>query len=208
MNPGAAIALLALAACRIHETFPCALDEHCGPSGQCEPAGYCSFPDGACAEGRRYDELAGADLAGRCVSSAGCPASYTATVPGSSARYRAVLQAAPWPAAQEDCADDGVGTHLVVIGSAIERSGVGALIGDDLWIGLSDRVTEGTFRWVTGVASPFTAWAAGQPDGGAGGDDCAEQKHMMMAGWHDQPCEEPLPYVCECDGVAPDPAAY
>jgi hypothetical protein len=208
LTPSVVIALLALPACRIHETFACTLDEHCGASGRCEPAGYCSFPDGACAEGRRYDEHAGADLAGRCVSSPACPASYTVLVPGSGSRYRAVTQPASWSAAQGDCEDDGAGAHLAVIGSELERSGAGALVGDDFWIGLSDRVTEGTFRWVTGAATPFTAWAAGQPDEDGGDEDCVEQKRMTMPGWHDQPCTDLLAYVCECDGVSADPAAH
>jgi hypothetical protein len=204
--PRAAIVLLALAACRITEPFPCALDEHCGPGGRCEPAGYCSFPDPACADGRRYDELAGGGVAGQCVASPTCPASYTATIPGTGSRYRVVTQPASWPDAQADCADDGAGTHLVVIGSDAERTGVGALAGDDLWIGLSDRAVEGSFRWVTGAATPFTAWAAGQPNDADGTEDCVEQKRMMDA-WHDQPCTELLAYVCECDGVAPVPGA-
>lgn len=201
------LALLVLAACRIQETFPCTLDEHCGASGRCEPVGYCSFPDVACNDGRRYDELAGDGLSGRCVSSESCPASYSATIPGSSSRYRVVAQPAPWRTAQDDCVDDGGGTHLAVVGSELERSGVATLVGDDTWIGLSDRVTEGTFRWVTRAASPFTAWAAGQPADAGGDEDCVEQK-FMMAGWRDQPCTEPLAYVCECDGIASDPATY
>jgi hypothetical protein len=202
------LALLALAACRIDETFPCTLDEHCGASGRCEPAGYCSFPDGACTEGRRYDEHAAAGLAGQCVSSAGCPASYTVMISGSGTRYRAVAQPAAWPAAQADCADDGAGIHLAVIGSELERAGVRSLLDDDVWLGSSDRVEEGRFRWVTGAVSPFTAWASGQPDDGDGSEDCVEQKRASMPGWHDQPCTDLLAYVCECDGIAPDPTAH
>lgn len=201
-----ALLALALAACRIHDPFSCALDEHCGPSGRCEPVGYCSFPDDACAGGRRYDELAGGDLGGRCLSLE-CPASYAAIIPDSGSRYRVVDQPLPWTDAQRDCADDGGGTHLVTIGSELERSGVRTLFGDDVWIGLSDRVTEGTFRWVAGAASPFTAWAGGQPDDATGDEDCVEQKRMM-SGWHDEPCTELRAYVCECDGVASNPAAY
>jgi hypothetical protein len=36
-------------------------------AGTCEPDGGCSFPDEACASGRRYGEHARSDLAGRCV---------------------------------------------------------------------------------------------------------------------------------------------
>jgi hypothetical protein len=199
---------LALAACRIHEPFPCALDEHCGPSGRCEPAGFCSFPDPACGGGRRYDELAGGDLAGQCVTSSACPARYAITLPVGGSRYRTVAVPTTGPDAQADCAADGGGSHLAVIGCDAERTGAGALVGGDFWIGLSDRVAEGTFRWVTPAGSTFTAWAGGQPDDPDGTEDCVEQRPTMMAGWHDQPCTKLLAYVCECDGVASAPAAY
>jgi len=205
-DPSAVIALLALAGCRIHEPFACTLDAHCGAGGRCEPVGYCSFPDAACADGRRYDELARDELAGRCVSLT-CPASYAGQLQGSGSRYRVVDQPAPWLDAQRDCADDGAGTHLAVVGSELERSGLRTLFQDDLWIGFSDRVAEGSFRWVTGASSAFTGWASGQPDGQDASQDCVEQKHMMQS-WHDQPCTDLLAYVCECDGVAADPATY
>ena len=201
------MALLALAACRIHDTFSCTLDEQCAPGGRCEPVGSCSFPDSACAGGWRYDDYADGDRAGQCVTVDGCPASYTATVPGLTSRYRPVGQLTPWLAAQNDCADDGAGTHLVVIGSNAERLGVQALIDDDAWIGLSDRVTEGSFRWVTGAALSYTAWGIGQPGDTDGSQDCAYQKHKTQD-WHDHACEELLLYLCECDGVASDPATY
>jgi hypothetical protein len=201
------IAVLVLAACRIQDPFPCTLDEHCGSSGVCEAVGYCSFPDEACPYERRYDDLAGDDLGGQCVD-LGCSAGYVATIPGSRSLYRVVDQPVPWLDAQNDCANDGTGTHLVVIGSEPERSGVVGLIQDGVWIGFSDRAGEGTFRWVTRAASTFTAWANGQPDDSNGNEDCTEQKRTMGATWSDQPCTELLAYVCECDGVASDPTAF
>ncbi len=198
--------LLALAACRIEDPFPCTLDEHCGANGLCESAGYCSFPDDACADGRRYDELADGDLAGQCVD-LGCAAGYTAAIPGNRSRYRVVAQPAPWLDAQNDCGDDGAATHLVVLGTEQERTGVVALIGDSVWIGLTDRETEGMFRWVTRAPSTFEAFANGQPDGSTA-EDCVEQKRTMGGAWHDQPCTLPFGYVCECDGVAADPTAF
>jgi len=213
-DPSTAIALFAafalasaLAACRIHEPFSCGLDEHCGPGGRCEPAGFCSFGDGACPSGRRYDELAGDDQAEQCVPVLVCPASYAAMLPGSNSRYRAVGPALSWLGAEQDCADDGQGTHLIVIGSETERSGLRSLLDDDVWIGYSDRVAEDEFRWVTGVDLPFEAWASGRPDDANGDEDCAQQKRRSGE-WDDQSCTDLYLYVCECDGFAPDPAAF
>jgi hypothetical protein len=50
--------------------FACLSDDQCsrdGEAGACQPNGYCSFPDDACASGQRFGELAGKGLAGMCV---------------------------------------------------------------------------------------------------------------------------------------------
>lgn len=57
--------------CRNAETFNCQDDAGCGDAGRCETNGFCSFPDAACASGRRYGELAGAGLQGQCVADDG-----------------------------------------------------------------------------------------------------------------------------------------
>lgn len=136
----------------------------------------------------------------------GCPASYAA-VAGQTSRYRAITAAASWSAAQTDCADDGVGTHLVVIDDAAENLVVDGLTGASVaWIGFSDRITEGTFRAVTGPTVTFTAWGADNPNGGAVQDCVAIYMGDL---WGDGDCVYPMPgYVCECDGVASDSTAF
>ncbi len=67
-------------------TFSCLDDAACtdagsGP-GRCEATGFCSFPDAACASGRRYGGLAGGGLAGACVD--GDEATSTTTDPTTS----------------------------------------------------------------------------------------------------------------------------
>lgn len=52
----------------VAQDFNCQDAEDCGRDGQCEPSGYCSFPDTACPSGQRYGDLAGAGLAGECVN--------------------------------------------------------------------------------------------------------------------------------------------
>lgn len=74
-----AVALLAamLAGCGSIEVFTCEADVACVDGerqGVCEPSGFCSFPDPACASGKRHGEYAGEGLAGTCVESTGCDA--------------------------------------------------------------------------------------------------------------------------------------
>lgn len=62
--------LLGLASCQAPAVFGCDDDEQCqrdSARGFCEINGFCSFPDGECASGRRYSELAGNGLDGLCV---------------------------------------------------------------------------------------------------------------------------------------------
>lgn len=53
--------------CTNARTFNCQDSEDCSSNGQCEPSGFCSFPDSECPSGRRYGELAGVGLANECV---------------------------------------------------------------------------------------------------------------------------------------------
>jgi hypothetical protein len=64
---GAMAVGLAVVACGPPPVFTCQTDTSCGEQGQCEPIGYCSFPDADCASGRRYGALASAELANACV---------------------------------------------------------------------------------------------------------------------------------------------
>ncbi len=136
---------------------------------------------------------------------AACPASYLQMAAG---RYRVATSPLPWADAQADCVDDAAGkTHLVVVDDNEELQGLAALIGDDVWLGYTDRSTEGTFRWVNGATSSFTAWAQNEPDDGGAAQDCVQQKRAPTK-WYDTSCTDALAYVCECDGVPPDPSTY
>lgn len=60
--------------CAGDRVFECTEDDECvlgGVAGRCEPTGYCSLPDGACADGFRYVEEAPDSLAGICVGEVG-----------------------------------------------------------------------------------------------------------------------------------------
>ena len=63
---GALLVALVIGAtgCQVNAAFHCERDEQCrrgSEIGICEPNGYCSFSDGVCPMGSRYDDLAGDD---------------------------------------------------------------------------------------------------------------------------------------------------
>lgn len=108
-----------------------------------------------------------------------------------------------WLDAEEECEADGPGAHLAVIDDAEEAQRfTEGMVEQDSWIGISDRITEGTFITVTGAAA-FTAWDEGEPsvDG-----DCVEiQPNGLM---YVVDCGVEEDYVCEYDAVPADPTAF
>lgn len=139
-----------------------------------------------------------------------CPTGYGA-LGTSASRYREVTATASWTAAAADCADDDDGgaftgfTHLAVIGDDAERLALTspAAITGNTWVGLSDQLIEGTFRWVT--AEPTGGypqvgqqppWDNGDPDGGDP-IDCVRFKNSFT--YEDKACGDANSYLCECD---------
>lgn len=137
-----------------------------------------------------------------------CPATYgmVGTLP---TRYRFIPQAMGWITGQAMCAADQPAnstryTHLAVITPDSERSQLNATHNVRTWIGVSDRVTELAYRWVTdeiilGTNPPATGspWAVGEPDHANAADDCVEMG--ITADYAESDCAVLLPVWCECD---------
>lgn len=185
----------------------------CSPSGACPlpyrcVAGVCAapgdVPDGAIADAATGDAAAdGAPLdapadAGTPDGALVCPPSFTLHASGSC--HRGFDTDASWLDAEAQC--EALGAHLVVVETMAEASSLPAPI----WIGVSDRVTEGTYRAVTGATITFTYFDNGEPSGGS--QDCIHTSGGNNKRWKDGPCDFPFPFVCEYDGVPADPSAY
>jgi len=101
-----------------------------------------------------------------------------------------LLSGGSWTAAE--AAAVVLGGHLVTIDDQAEHDWVLAQyhnwqgVDVDLWIGLNDTVSEGTFAWVDGTPVSFTNWDLNEPNDGAGGEDyCAMRKNNPLAFWND-----------------------
>lgn len=89
-----------------------------------------------------------------------------ATVTDNGHTYMLYDDVLTWTQAKAKCEE--LGGHLVTITSAHEQSVINGIIGkgnrESYWIGASDAVTEGTFRWVTGEPFSYTNWSTGEPN--------------------------------------------
>uniref|UniRef100_A0A4W5NML2 C-type lectin domain-containing protein n=1 Tax=Hucho hucho TaxID=62062 RepID=A0A4W5NML2_9TELE len=101
----------------------------------------------------------------------------------------------PWEESRLDCLERGA--DLVVINSDKEQEFLNNRI-RGFWIGLTDSVTEGNWKWVDGT--PLTTpryWGSGQP-GGGGVENCVFLHSSSDQGtWHDYPCSDIGSWICE-----------
>ncbi len=195
--------------------FKCMTDTDCSASGAlCEPTGYCSFTDSACAMGRRYGDYSGS-YSNQCVGEqqmmpdggdaggdapdgmmTGCPATYM-TLPNAGAHvYKLTVNAAVWSTQRDRCAAEGA--YLAIPGDQAELEALTtAAAAQRTWIGISDTQNEGVYRTVNGDVATYLPWSAGEPDNAMGGQDCVSAV-MATPNIQDDRCSDTLPAVCEC----------
>ena len=100
-----------------------------------------------------------------------------------------------WTDAKANCA--AMGGHLVTVTTSGENSFLYNLWPSG-WIGLTDEVTEGTWKWVTGETYSYTSWNPGEPNN-SGNED-----YVQFVGggkWNDLPNGYSLPYVIEFEYI-------
>ncbi|XP_053386669.1 C-type lectin lectoxin-Lio3-like [Mercenaria mercenaria] len=81
--------------------------------------------------------------------------------------YRLVLEKMNWDAAKEHCQD--LGGRLADIKSQEEEEFVERFVSgvnNQLWLGATDRESEGTFLWQDGtsISDAYVKWGKNQPD--------------------------------------------
>jgi Lectin C-type domain len=98
---------------------------------------------------------------------------------------------AVWTTARTNCSN--MGGHLVTITTSGEQSFIYGLWPSG-WIGLTDEVTEGTWKWVTGETYSYKNWNNGEPNN-SNNEDYVQ--FVSNGRWNDLPNNQNLPYVLE-----------
>uniref|UniRef100_A0A8C7X5V5 C-type lectin domain-containing protein n=1 Tax=Oryzias sinensis TaxID=183150 RepID=A0A8C7X5V5_9TELE len=130
----------------------------------------------------------------------GCPSGWIRF--GSSCYFFSV-ESKSWDKAREFCRTTEA--DLVVINTNDEKTFLLAFRNQAVWIGLTDKAQEGTWKWVDG--SPLTLvgwgwfWEKDQPDNGGGrvsyGEEDCIQIRNTPGFWNDVSCETSLRWICE-----------
>jgi hypothetical protein len=102
---------------------------------------------------------------------------------------------ANWTTAKQNCIN--MSGHLVTVTTSAENSFIYNLWPSG-WIGLTDEVTEGSWKWVTGETYSYTSWNNGEPNN-SGNEDYVQ---FVGAGkWNDLNNSSSLPYVLEFEYI-------
>ncbi|KAM4603883.1 C-type lectin domain family 4 member M-like [Polymixia lowei] len=101
-----------------------------------------------------------------------------------------------WEDSRQDCL--GRNADLVIINSRQEQEFT-MRFGQRYWIGLTDRQTEGTWKWVDGTPMTTSYWGDGEPNSYEGiNEDCGEVRFSTLEkSWNDEPCEHLNVWICE-----------
>ncbi|MCW9683234.1 lectin-like protein, partial [Dolichospermum planctonicum UHCC 0167] len=92
--------------------------------------------------------------------------------------------AGTWQQAQSQA--QSLGGNLVTINNQAEQDWLVTTFGgsEQLWIGLTDEVTEGEFKWVSGETSTYTNWYPDEPNN-SGNEDYVEMYLGDAGTWND-----------------------
>uniref|UniRef100_A0A673W5Y4 C-type lectin domain-containing protein n=1 Tax=Salmo trutta TaxID=8032 RepID=A0A673W5Y4_SALTR len=112
--------------------------------------------------------------------------------------YYVSTEGKSWEESRQDCLERGA--DLVIINSEEEQTFINGFKSVSyVWIGLTDSVTEGTWKWVDGT--PLTTpryWWSGEPDG-VTDQNCGEIAYISPdhGVWRDYDCSFSQKWICE-----------
>ena len=93
---------------------------------------------------------------------------------------------------------EAMGLTLASIESERENGIASALSGGSVfWIGLDDRLVEGTFRWLDGATSSYRKWSPNEPNNNLGKEDCINLSPSNLGRWDDVLCDHARSFMCK-----------
>ncbi len=100
-------------------------------------------------------------------------------------KFYLLSNAGTWKEAQAQAVS--LGGNLVTVNDATENQFLVNTFGgkEQLWIGLTDEVVEGQFKWVNGEAVTYTNWLINQPDNASGVEDYVHLSGGTGGQWND-----------------------
>ena len=105
-----------------------------------------------------------------------------------------------WDEATANNAATQLGGHLVTINDAAENEFVrNGIMADRVWIGFTDKNSEGDFKWVNGDPVTYTNWSYGEPNnqGVSGGQGDYTVLEKSSGKWKDRHGNDHYEYVIE-----------
>ncbi|XP_030643555.1 C-type lectin domain family 4 member M-like [Chanos chanos] len=108
-----------------------------------------------------------------------------------------------WNESRQDCIKRGA--DLVIINSREEQKFTSTEVkirgSINAWIGLTDHVTDGVWKWVDGTALTTGYWREGEPNnsGPVRDEDCVgiDSDSEPLSSWNDMACSEEGYWMCE-----------
>ncbi|MEO1621093.1 MAG: C-type lectin domain-containing protein, partial [Cyanobacteria bacterium J06632_3] len=80
---------------------------------------------------------------------------------------------------------ESLGSNLVTINDVAEENWIKSQYSQRLWIGLTDKASEGQFEWISGETSTYRNWASGEPNNYGGNEDYVEMNFRSSRQWND-----------------------
>ncbi|XP_071507011.1 macrophage mannose receptor 1-like [Diadema antillarum] len=113
-----------------------------------------------------------------------------------------------WYNARDTCRNTYSGDLATIHSQALQSFFVTKMKGIDyqIYIGLSDSLNNGLFRWTDGSSVDYTNWNIDEPNEHTGDEDCVEMVENMerVGRWNDQTCNDYNAFICQ---MSLDPSA-
>ena len=108
---------------------------------------------------------------------------------------------------------ENMGGHLVSVTSEEETNFLVNLVNDHykeesgcyIWLGATDRDSEGNWKWITGENISYTKWFPDEPNNSIWNEEGAEnyaQFYTWQGDWNDTSGCSKMPFVCEIDSAS------